>query len=60
VHFPATVVDQAYKQVPPQWLAGDEAELDRLLTKLLSRRKRVPDLIRASQHGRVNPFPDWI
>jgi len=60
VHFPPTVVDQAYKQVPPQWLAGDEAELDRLLTKLLSRRKRVPDLIRASQHGRVNPFPDWI
>ena len=58
-HFPEEVVDSAYKQIPPQWLAGDEGDLEALLLKLLARRKRVPDLIRASQQGRVNPFPNW-
>jgi len=59
VHFPDIVFDQAQKQIPPQWLAGDEAALDALLTKLLARRRRIPDLIRDSRHGRVNPFPEW-
>jgi hypothetical protein len=30
-----------------------------LLEKLMARRSRVPDLIRASRHGRINPFPAW-
>ena len=47
VHFPEEIVDQAFKQIPPEWLDGDEAALERLLTKLMSRRKRVPDLIHA-------------
>ena len=59
VHFPEEVVDQALKQIPPEWLDGDEAALEGLLRKLMSRRKRVPDLIRASRNGRINPFPDW-
>lgn len=59
VHFPEDVVDQAQKQVPPQWLDGDESTLDSVLTKLISRCRRVPDLIRDSRSGRVNPFPDW-
>ena len=59
IHFPEEIVDQAYKQIPPQWLAGEAEELERLLTKLLTRRKRVPELVRASQHGRINPFPNW-
>ena len=59
IHFPEEVIDQAYKQIPPQWLAGEEDELERLLTKVLSRRKRVPELVRGSQHGRINPFPNW-
>jgi hypothetical protein len=33
--------------------------LDALLKKLLSRCKRVPDLIADSVCGRVNPFPEW-
>jgi len=60
VHFPEEIVDQAIKQIPPEWLAGDEAALETVLTKLMSRRKRVPDLIRASQSGRTNPFPSWL
>ena len=58
-NFPEEIVDQAYKQIPPRWLAGDEEALETLLAKLLRRRKRVPDLIRASQQGRINPFPNW-
>lgn len=59
VHFPEEIVDKAVKQIPPAWLAGDEAALDALLGKLMTRRKRVPDLVRDSQHGRINPFPEW-
>ena len=60
MHFPEQIVDQTLRQIPSQWLAGDEAELEKLLTKLLARSKRVPDLIREAQHGRVNPFPHWV
>lgn len=59
VHFPEEVVDQAQKQIPPEWLTGDESSLDTLLMKLISRRQRVPDLIRDCQRGRINPFPAW-
>jgi hypothetical protein len=59
VHFPEEVVDDAQKQIPPAWLAEDGAELEAMLAKLMARRKRVPDLIRDSRRGRVNPFPEW-
>ncbi len=59
LHFPEEVVDEAQKQIPPDWLADDTVELETMLAKLMARRKRVPDLIRESQRGRVNPFPDW-
>jgi len=57
--FPEEVVDTALKQVPPEWLDGDESALEGLLTKLMTRRKRVAELIRDSQRGRINPFPAW-
>jgi hypothetical protein len=60
VHFPEEVIDQAVKQIPPVWLEGEEEALDRLLNRLLARRKRVPDLIDASRAGRANPFPNWV
>jgi hypothetical protein len=59
VHFPTEVVDEALKQIPLAWIAEDESALEVLLTKLMARRRRVPDLIRDSRHGRVNPFPGW-
>jgi len=58
-HFPEEVVDQAWKQLPPAWVAGDEHELERLLDKLLRRRSRVPDLIESCRTGRMDPFPEW-
>jgi hypothetical protein len=59
VHFPEEVVDLAQKQIRPDWLAEDSGALEAMLAKLMSRRKRVPDLIRESRAGRVNPFPEW-
>jgi len=59
VHFPEEVVDDALKQLPPQWLNGDRMVLETILTKLMSRRRRVPDLIQDSAKGRVNLFPNW-
>jgi hypothetical protein len=59
VNFPEEVVDEAQKQLPPDWLAEDGAALEVLLAKLMARRKRVPDLVRESRRGRVNPFPEW-
>ena len=58
-NFPDFMVDQAQKQIPPQWLDGDESALDALLSKLIARRRRIPDLLRDSRQGRVNPFPEW-
>jgi hypothetical protein len=59
VNFPEEVVDTAIKQLPPDWVAEDAAALDALLVTLMHRRKRLPDLVRESKHGRINPFPNW-
>jgi hypothetical protein len=60
VNFPTEVVDEAWKQIPPAWINGDEEALERMLQQLLERRRRVPELIReAASRARVNPFPNW-
>jgi hypothetical protein len=58
-HFPAEIVDQAVKQIPPTWLEGEGGELERLLDRILARRKRVTDLILECRSGRADPFPAW-
>ncbi len=59
VHFPEDVVVAAQKQIPPEWLIGDTDALQAILAKLMSRRRRVPDLISDSRGGRDNVFPQW-
>ena len=59
IYFPEEVVDAAQKQLPPEWMAEDGAALQIMLEKLMSRRRRVPDLISDSRRGRINPFPEW-
>ena len=59
VRFPEGVLDQAQSQIPSEWIRGEEALLDSLLKKLLSRCKRVPDLIEDMLRADVNPFPEW-
>jgi hypothetical protein len=57
--FPEEVVDQAWKQVPTEWLEDEEEALEQLLERLLERRKRLPELISACRSMRTNPFPNW-
>lgn len=60
-HFPEAVVDQAAKQIPPDWLEGDESALESMFERLLARRSRVRHIIEdaASAPG-VNLFPNWL
>ena len=58
-HFPEQVIDEAFRQIPPQWTEGEEAELETLLKKLLRRCRRVPDLVKDAQLAKTNPFANW-
>lgn len=59
MNFPEEVIDLAWKRIPADWIAGEEDELERLLTQLWERRKRVPELITACRSAKMNPFPNW-
>jgi len=59
LHFPEEILDKAYKQVPLEWLEGDEAALEAVLEKLLERRRRVPELIQQCRRARPQWFPNW-
>ena len=58
-HFPMEVVEAASREIPRQWLNGDEGELERMLEKLLKRSSRVPELILEIQRKRSNVFANW-
>ncbi len=59
-NFPPEIVDDAWKQIPPSWVEGDEGELEKMLESLLRRRTRVADLVEeVTSRGRTNPFPNW-
>jgi hypothetical protein len=59
VHFPEEVIDQAWKSIPANWIAGEEDALAELLERLFERRARLPELIVACRDVRANPFPNW-
>jgi hypothetical protein len=59
MHFPEEVFDSALKQVPPQWIQGEEEQFEQLLARLYDRRSLVPELIRESGRSRGSPFPNW-
>jgi hypothetical protein len=58
-HFPEEVMDQAWKRIPPEWIEGEETELEQMLERLFERRKRMPELIGACRDARTSPFPNW-
>ena len=53
----AVIADSA-DGIPPLW-HGDTDALERLLTQLLMRRKKVRDLITAFRDSSRSPFPAW-
>lgn len=57
--FPVDVIESAWKEIPPYWLAGDEDDLERLVEKLLKRRPRVASLIAEVRDNAVGVFPNW-
>ncbi|MEZ5352004.1 MAG: HipA family kinase [Bryobacteraceae bacterium] len=58
--FPEEVVDQAMREIPETWLDGEHGELERMLERLLERRRRIADFIDDLRRGaRANPFPEW-
>ncbi len=58
-HFPLEVIDSAWKEIPHNWLRGEEAELETVLEDLVKRRGRVPDLIQQMRRERANAFSNW-
>jgi hypothetical protein len=58
--FPEEVLDRALRQMPPEWIGEDGAALERMLDRLLGRRKRVPDLLYACRKAAGDPFPLWV
>jgi hypothetical protein len=58
-HFPESVLDQAWKQIPPAWTYGDQTDLEALLDQLWKRRNRVEALIDDVRRNRPSFFPKW-
>lgn len=47
------------KTIPPEWYEGNSEALEMLITKLLDRRDRIPELITQFRESSRNPFPNW-
>ncbi|HYP12317.1 MAG TPA: HipA family kinase [Bryobacteraceae bacterium] len=58
-NLPEEIIDDALRQIPPEWLNGDTLALDLLLTRLMKRRGSVADLIEQSIRARPELFPNW-
>ncbi|HEY3841003.1 MAG TPA: HipA family kinase [Bryobacteraceae bacterium] len=54
-YFPDEVLDRALRRIPPDWIAGEEEELEKLLETLLRRRKRIGELVDQSHAA----FSNW-
>jgi hypothetical protein len=58
-NFPVEVIDAAWKEIPREWLDGDEDELEKLLERLLKRRPKVSQLLEDVRRKRASAFPNW-
>jgi len=58
-NFPVGVIDAAWKEIPHEWLGGDDNDLEQMLDALLRRRARVGDLIRDVKRERSGAFANW-
>jgi hypothetical protein len=58
-NFPIEVIDSAWKEIPRDWLNGDESQLDQLLEELLRRCSRVTALIAETKRKRPAAFANW-
>jgi hypothetical protein len=49
----------AANEVPPEWYASPQEEMEALVEKLLARRSRIRELIVAFGNSERRPFPKW-
>ncbi len=54
-----SVLDEAAKEIPPEWYNFDTEALFALLEQLSRRRTRVRDLIHDAKKSYRQPFPNW-
>jgi hypothetical protein len=59
VNLPTEVIDGALRQLPPAWVDEDSEHLERLLDRLMQRRRKVPELLRDCARSGLSPFPNW-
>jgi hypothetical protein len=59
-NFPDDVLDRAMRSIPPEWIAGEEAALEKLLELLMTRRSKVRGLIEDVRNSNVSPFSNWL
>lgn len=57
--FPEAVIDRALRQIPPEWVEGDDEALELLMEDLMRRRKRIAELMEECRSAPGNPFPRW-
>jgi hypothetical protein len=57
--LPEETVWSAANEVPPEWYGGDQADMEKLIEKLLARRSRIRELIEAFRESDRRPFPNW-
>jgi hypothetical protein len=58
-NFPDEVLDAALRQIPPEWIAGEEEQLEKMLERLMRRKKKAPELIECVRESKSNPFANW-
>ena len=58
-HFPMEVLDDAIRQTPAQWVAGDEEEFEALIEQLQRRCSRIADLVSPARDVRSSAFRNW-
>jgi hypothetical protein len=57
--FPEEALDDAVRSLPAGWTEGDETALEKIVSQLLKRRKKVGDWIDATRKTKINLFANW-
>jgi hypothetical protein len=53
------VLDEIYREIPPEWYDFRPDPLEQLLEQLLRRRKLVRELVISAWKSSAQPFPNW-
>ncbi len=57
---PSRILEDAYKQVPAEWVGESRSSLEELIESLDRRRERVPELVHDAKRSARDPFSNWL